>query len=870
MPLQKLQFRPGVNREGTTLSNEGGWFDCDKIRFRSGYPEKIGGWQRDGGSAATTDPVTTLVSTSGLTTAATVTSGTGSYWGIAKAMWNWINLTGYNLLSVGTNLKYYIQNSSGGAYNDVTPIRLTNAGVANAFTTTNTSTTVTVNDPGHGAQVGDFVNITSVSGAVNGIPAADLTGEFQVQSVVSNNKYTVIAKSAATSTSTSAVTATFNYQLTTGNTTFTYGVGWGVGGWGGSSGPAAASTINGGTAVTASSTTPITLLSVTGYNNGAASMTTSTISATGVLTVGTLASGTIYVGMVVTGTGVDPGTYIISNVSGTGTGSIWNTNTTTAVASTTITGGGGVVFIGIETITYTAIAGSTLAGTITRGVGSTPTSAHADGEVVSQFASTATGWGISAPLGLGVPVQLRLWSQSNYGEDLVFNPRGSAMYYWANNSNPNIYDRGQIIKANALPTTTYGVTTKNGTFYPDATCPSVANFVLVSDASRFTFAFGCNDPTGVYATTAQDPMQVRWSDQNTLVTWTPSIANQAGGIRLSHGSAIVTAIQTRQEILVITDAAIYSFQYLGAPYVWGSQILADNISIVSPNAVQVVNNVTYWMGTDKFYMYSGRVETLPCALRQYIYGNINLNESFQIHCGTNEGYNEIWWFYPSITGTTSAGENSTGTSDNPNVLIDRYVIYNHLERTWYYGTMDGTNVRPRTAWLDSPLRAEPMAAIGYTANNSSGVPATYTNGAVVYHETTVDNNETSTPVAITAYVQSSDFDIGDGHNFGFIWRLIPDITFDGSTSAAPSTNFTVRPRQNPGANYGSSDNPFVNSAQSYAGTTTYNVQQFTQQVFVRIRGRQMAFRISSTDANGLGVQWQLGVPRIDVRPDGRR
>jgi len=866
MPLQKLQFRPGVNREGTTLSNEGGWFDCDKIRFRSGYPEKIGGWQRDGGSTAITESVTTLVATSGLTTAATVTSGTGAFWGVAKAMWNWINLTGYNLLAVGTNLKYYIQNSSGGAYNDVTPIRLTSAGVANAFTTTNLSTTVTVNDPGHGAQAGDFVNITSVSGAVNGIPAASLTGEFQVQSVTSNNTYTITAGGAATSTGTSAVTATFNYQLTTGNTTFTYGTGWGVGGWGGSSGPAAASTISGGTAVTASSTTPITLASVTGYNNGAASMTTSTISATGVLTVGTLASGTIYVGMVVTGTGVDPGTYILSNVSGTGTGSIWNTNTTTAVASTTITGSGGIVFIGTEAITYTAIAGSTLAGTITRGVGSTPTSAHADGEVVYQFSSTATGWGLSAPAGLGVGIQLRLWSQSNYGEDLVFNPRGGAMYYWANNGNPNIYDRGQILKANPGGNV-YGVTTKSTTFYPDATCPSIANFILVSDASRFTFAFGCNDPSATLFSAAQDPMLVRWSDQNTLVTWTPSITNQAGDVRLSHGSTIITAIQTRQEILVLTDSAIYSFQYLGAPYVWNSQILGDNISIASPNAISTVNNVTYWMGTDKFYMYSGRVETLPCALRQYIYGNINLQESYQIHSGTNEGYNEIWWFYPSITGTKEDGTNSTGTAGNPNVLIDRYVIFNHLERTWYYGTMNGSDVRPRTAWLDSPLRAEPIGAIGYTANNSAGLPASYTNGAVVYHETTVDNNETSTPTAIDAYVQSSDFDIGDGHNFGFVWRLIPDITFDGSSAAAPTAYFTVRPRQNPGANYGTSNNPSVESAQSYANTTTYNVQQFTQQVFVRIRGRQMAFKISSSD---LGTQWQLGAPRIDVRPDGRR
>ena len=710
MPLQKLQFRPGVNREGTTLSNEGGWYDCDKIRFRSGYPEKVGGWQRDGGLAATTEPVTTLVATSGLTTAAVPPDG--AFWGVAKAMWNWINLTGYNLLAVGTNLKYYIQNSSGGAYNDITPIRSTNATVANAFTTTNTSSTVTVNDPGHGAQAGDFVNITSVSGTVNGITAAQLTGEFQIQTVTSNNTYTIIAGGTATSTGTSAVTATFNYQLTTGNTTFTYGTGWGVGGWGG---------------VT------------TGYSS--------------------------------------------------------------------------------------------------------------------------TGWGSPAPAGLGVGVQLRLWSQSNYGEDLVFNPRGSAMYYWANNANPNIYDRGQIIKAGTA------VATKSGSFTPDATCPSLVNFVLVSDSSRFTFAFGCNDPTGVYATTAQDPMQVRWSDQNTLATWQPLITNQAGGVRLSHGSTVVTAIQTRQEVLVITDSAIYSFQYLGAPYVWGNQLLADNISISSPNAISVVNNVAYWMGTDKFYMYSGRVETLPCALRQYIYGNINLQESFQIHSGTNEGYNEIWWFYPSITGTTATGENGTGTAGSPNILIDRYVIYNHLERTWYYGTMNGSTVRPRTAWLDSPLRTEPMAAIGYTANNSSGVPATYTNGAVVYHETTVDNNETSTPVAIDAYVQSSDFDIGDGHNFGFVWRLIPDITFDGSSSAAPSVNFTVRPRQNPGSNYGTSNNPSVESAQSYASTTTYNVQQFTQQVFVRIRGRQMAFKISSSD---LGTQWQLGSPRIDVRPDGRR
>lgn len=709
MPLQKLQMRPGVNREGTTLSNEGGWFDCDKVRFRSGYPEKIGGWQADSGSYYATVPTTTLTATSGTTTAAVPTSA--AYWGIAKSLWNWINLTGYNLLAVGTNLKYYIQNSSGGAYNDITPIRLTNTATANAFTTATSTnlggyTTITVTDAGHGAQVGDFVNISSVSGAVNGVSAAQLTGEFQVVTYVSSSQYTIRVAGTAASSSTPAVSGTFNYQLTTGNTTYTYGTGWGAGGWSG---------------VT------------TGYAN--------------------------------------------------------------------------------------------------------------------------TGWGSPASGGLGIGVQLRLWSQSTYGEDLIINPRGGAMYYWANNASANVYDRAQIIKAAT------GVVTKSGTYTPDSSCPSVANFVLVSDASRFTFAFGTNDPTGVYATVAQDPLQIRWSDQNTVATWAPSITNQAGGIRLSHGSSIVTAVQTRQEILVLTDSAIYSLQYLGAPYVWGSQLLADNVSIVSPNSVAVVNNVTYWMGADKFYMYSGRVETLPCALRQYIYGNINLTEAFQIHCGTNEGFNEIWWFYPSQTGTTSDGGNGTGTAGTPNSFIDRYVIYNHLERTWYYGTMNGTDVRSRTAWLDSPLRAEPIGAIGYNSGSS------YTNGAVVYHETTVDNNETTTPIAISSYCQSSDFDIGDGHNFGFVWRLIPDLTFDGSTSVAPAAYFTVRPRQNPGANYGSSDNPSVVSANSYATTTTYNVQQFTQQVYVRIRGRQMAFKISST---ALGTQWQLGAPRIDVRPDGRK
>jgi hypothetical protein len=668
MPLQKLQFRPGVNREGTTLANEGGWFDCDKVRWRSGFPEKIGGWVRDAGTTESS--------------AATLQPPTGAYWGVCRSMRNWSTLAGSNLLSLGTNLKYYIQNSTGGYLHDITPIRDVNAVASNAFTTNvATPTVVVVNDTGHGAQTGDFVTISGVAGAVNGVPAASLNTEFQITYLTANTYRITLASGAATSSGTTGA-ATFTYQITAGLDVYSTLFGWSAGTWGGQ-----------------------------------------------------------------------------------------------------VVGG------------------------------------------------TNTGWGLAAT-GIGVGQQLRLWSEANYGEDLIFSPRGGALYYWEVNANPNIFNRGVLMAAG---TTVGGVPL-------DSTCPSIVNMVMVSDASRFTIAFGTNDPSGVYFPAVQDPLLIRWSNQEDYGTWIPAITNQAGDYRLSSGSQIVTAKQTRQEILVWTDAAIYSMQYLGPPYVWGFQIMEDNISIAGPNVVSTASNVTYWMGADKFYMYSGRVETLPCSVRQYVYDNINMDQSYQFFSGTNEGYNEIWWFYCSVTGA-----NGTGTASNPNNLIDRYVVFNHLERTWYYGNM------ARTFWLDSPLRSQPVAA-AY-------------NGLFVYHETGNDDGTTNPPSPIVSYCQSSDFDIGDGHNFGLVSRIIPDLTFDGSDSATPTAVFTVRPRQNPGANYGASDSPEVNSVNNYSGQRYYNVQQFTQYVYVRIRGRQMAFRVGSND---LGTAWQLGAPRLDVRPDGRR
>ncbi len=725
MPLQKLQFRPGVNREGTTLANEGGWFECDKIRFRSGFPEKIGGWVLDIGTAEST-----------------LQPPSGSYWGVCRSMWNWNTLAGNNLLGLGTNLKFYIQNGPDGFFYDITPIRDTNTGVTNAFTTVNGSTTVTVNDPGHGAQTGDFVTISAVGGAVNGIPAAALNREFQI-TYLNSNQYNIAVSSPATSSGT-AGTATFTYQINTGLETYTVATGWGAGTWG-------------------------------GYALGSAT----------------------------TALNEDLDT----------------SETSIDVVDASVLTASGTIVIGTESITYSGVSTNTLTGCV-RGANGTTASTHLTGATVTQVTSAFSGWGVSSTTG-GVGQQLRLWSQSNYGEDLIFNPRGGALYYWAANANPNVFDRGVVMKAGD---------TVNGAVM-ESTAPSVANLVMVSDSSRFVIAFGTNDPTGVYATVAQDPLQIRWSNQEQYNIWTPDVTNQAGDYRLSRGSEIVAAQQTRQEILVWTDAAVYSMQYLGPPYVWGFQIMGDNISIAGPNVAATANNVTYWMGTDKFYMYSGRVETLPCTLRQYVFQDINLVQSYQFFASTSEGYNEIWWFYCSANSTT----------------IDKYVVFNHLERTWYYGTL------ARTAWLDSPLREVPMSA-GY-------------NGQLIYQETGNDDGTTTPASPIEAFCQSSDFDIGDGHNFGIVWRIIPDVTFDGSTSAAPSLDFTVRPRQNPGTNYGTSDSPTITSGNNYIGQRTYNVQQFTEYAYVRIRGRQMAFRISSND---LGVAWQLGTPRIDVRPDGRR
>ena len=618
MPLQKILFKPGVNRENTRYTTEGGWYDCDKVRFRQGTPEKIGGWVR---ISATT------------------------FLGVCRSLWNWVTLGSQNLLGVGTNLKFYIEN--GGAYNDITPIRATLTLANNPFSTVNGSTTVTVTDAAGGYANGAFVTFSGAT-AVGGLT---LNGQYQITIPgAATTTYEITAASAASSTA-----------------------------------------VGGGAAVSAA------------YQ-------------------------------------INPGPEYAVPLSGWGAGA-W--------------------------------------GSGTWGIGSASTDA------------------------------LRIWNQNNFGQNLVFGPRGGALYYW--DAATSLTTRGVLVSSLAGAS---GV-------------PLYQNFLLVSDVSRFVLVFGTNE----LGDTILDPMLIRWSDQEDVVEWTPSITNQAGSVRLSHGSKIVTAVQSRQEIVVWTDSSLYSLQYLGPPYVWSTQLLADSVSIVGPNAATIASGVTYWMGIDKFYKYDGRTQTLRCDLREYIFSDINTAQYEQVFAAPNEGFNEVWFFYCSAGSFT----------------VDKYVVYNYEEDIWYYGSM------ARTAWLDSGLRNFPLAA-------------TY-NYNVVNHEQGVDDNATGTILPIEAYISSSQFDIGDGHNFGFVWRVLPDITFRGSTAASPQATMYLLPLQNSGSGY--NDPASVASTNSGAVTRTavIPVEQFTGQINTRVRGRQMAFKIDST---ALGVTWQLGAPRMDIRSDGRR
>ena len=835
--LQVLQLRPGVNREGTSYAGEGGYYACDKIRFRSGLPEKLGGW---------------------------VPYGSGEYQGVCRHYAEWVSLSSYYLLGVGTNLKYYIL--TGNKYYDITPIRQTDTGLSNPFypiystlsasiTATDTTIFVTsgssfdnatpyvikigseeiyvqsaggttltgcirgyngttaashssgavvssswvaVLDPGNGATVNDFVTFSGAT-AFGPYTAADLNAEYQIKGVTGSYIiFDIGVQSIASANGGGTVTAA--YQIYTGLPYTETLSGWGSGPWEGLPLGAGATTLS------------------------------STIN-----------------DVVTTIPVVDASTFAAS----------------------------GYAIIESEIIQYSGKTSNTLTG-VTRGISGNATGHMAGIGVNGVVYSVGTrGWG-TGYAGGGFAFELRLWSASNYGQDLFFNPRNGGIYFWSAATSLNAAGQvtgrgtnitsttfsnislgaivvGNVYAIRSLGTTTQlqwntlagtsGVTYAGGDIFTCATTiaagygsgvvydpaiPSVSAIVLTTD-ERHVIAYGCND--AVAGSLTQDPMFIAWCDQEQPQVWYPTVTNTAGSYRLTYGSRIIATVKTRQEILVFTDTALYSQQYLGAPYVYGFNPISVDITIVGQNAAASTNGITYWMGQDKFYAYSGRVDTLPCALRQYVFDDINSDQLELVYCGTNEKYNEVWWFYPS------AGS----------VVNDKYVVYNYLEKLWYYGLIE------RSAWFDSHIIGNPVAAVGQIT---------------VQHETGCDDGSVNPPQAIHAYIETSDFDLGDGgYQFSFVKRIIPDVDFIGSVNTDPSVIMTVKARNYPGQGVAG-----LTTAQNVSGAVagkevTTQVFNYTQQIWVRIRGRQLSFRVESED---LGVKWQLGVPRLEIQSDGRK
>ena len=630
MPLAKFQFRPGINREITNYSNEGGWFDGDKIRFRFGYPEKIGGWER---------------------------KSSKSFLGFCRALHPWVTLSNEQYIGVGTSLKYYIER--GGGYNDITPLRDTTAAGDVTFAATDGSSTLTVTDVAHGAVAGDFVTFSGAVSLGGQITAAILNQEYEIDSIVDADTYTITARAVAT-----VEAITINGQYTP---------------------------------------TPVAADSSDSGDGGAAVI----------------------------------GAYQIN--------------------------------VGLDT----AVSGA--------------------GWGVGTWSRGAWGSASNQPI---VTNQLRLWSHDNFGEDLLMNVRDGGIYYWDSSA-------GLSTRAVALST----LSGANAT-------PTIAKQVLVSDRDRHVIAFGC-DPEATPGT--QDPLTIRFSSQESLTDWAATATNTAGELRLGSGSEIVRAVETRQQILVLTDTTLYAMQYLGPPFTFGVGAISENISILSPNAVVAIDDAVFWMGNSEFYAYTGRVENLPCSVRDYVFDDFNQDQALKVTAALNSANTEIWWFYPS-----AASENN-----------DRYVVFNYGEKAWYYGELS------RTAWIDRGIFDNPIAAS--------------TDHYLYLQEIGFDDGSTNPASAISAYVQSSPIDIGDGQQFMFISRLLPDLSFLNSTAASPTATFTTAVR-----NY---------QQGSFSASTASTFTPSTEQFFLRLRGRQMTMRVGS---DGLGTTWRLGSPRYDLRPDGRR
>jgi hypothetical protein len=714
MPFTKLQFKPGIVSDVTAYTNEGGFVDGNLVRFRLGFPEKFGGWAK---------------------------RSSNTYQGKARRLHNWVALDGSDFLGVGTHLKYYIE--EGNTFNDITPIRVTTGAGDITFAATNGSTTITVTDAAHGANVNDFVTFSGAASLGGTITATVLNIEYQIVSIVSSNTYTITSAIAANASDSgngggSVVGA---YQLNTGTDTTVGGTGWGAGQFGGTTDEALATQLN---EALDNSETAVDVDDETGMNTA-----------------------------------------------------------------------NDVILVDQELMLVSATSDDNTM-TVTRGHSGTDAATHADNTLVRLAVgnSIATddfvGWGSAASVTV-TGNQIRLWSHDNFGEDLIINPINGGLFYW---DRTNGFARAIELSATS-------------TFSGEASVPQVAKQIIVSDQDRHVIAFGCDgigaNSSATQGDGVQDPLLIRFSSQENPVDWFPTATNTAGDLRLGGGSTFVQAVETKQLILVFTNKTLHAMKFIGPPFTFGLQELSKNITIMSPFSAIAVEDAVFWMGVDTFYIYSGgQTVQLPCTVKDKVFLDFNFEEKDKVHVGSNSEFGEIIWFYPT------AGQTE----------VDSYVIYNYLEKIWYYGTLS------RDAWLDRGIRTLPMA----------------TGSSLLYnHESGFDDDGS----AMTSFVESGSIDIGDGDKFLFLKQVIPDITFNGSTATNPSVAFTMKARNNPGV--------APRNDQTTQGTTTREapstVEQFTEKLDYRLRGRSFSLRIDST---ALGTKYKLGSPRVDLRPDGRR
>ena len=710
MPLTKLQFKPGINREITAYSNEGGWVDCDKIRFRFGYAEKFGGWEK-------------------LTTS--------TYEGTARRLHNWLALDGSNFLGVGTHLKYYIE--EGGLFNDITPIRKSTTN-STTFSATNGSANITVTENNHGAAENDFVIFSGAATLGGLITASILNAEHKIVNIINGNSYTITVSSAANASDTGNGGGGTDavYLINAGLDSQVGGTGWGAGLFGGTTANAVTTTIaEAGNAEFSNSDTTLTVANS------------------------------------------NPGHQIAAD---------------------------DFILIEEEILKVTNVSSNDL--TVVRAQSGTSASAHAHETIVrlsvgnDSSSDDFTGWGIAAES--GTTREIRTWSHDNFGEDLFINPRDEAVYRWD--------------KTNGLTTRAVEISTISSA----ENAPTVAKQIMVDE--NHLIAFGTN----IYGTSTQDPLLIRFSDDENQLLFTVRSGSAANFLTIGSGSEFIQAIKTKREILVWTDVSLHSLRYIGYPLYYGIDQITSSITIMGPKAAVAVEDAVFWMGKDNFYVYAGGTKTLPCTVKDKVFLDFNNEQADKVVAGVNSEYTEVIWFYPSESNSLSNG----GTGD-----IDKYVIYNYGQGIWYFGTL------ARTAWIDRGIRQFPIAA---------GSPNLFN------HETGFDDDGS----AMSSFIESAPMDIGDGDKFTLVQKVIPDLTFDGSTSqSSPAANFTLKARNEPGENYSNT------SAGTATRTSTSPVETFTNQLNLRARGRSFALRV---DSDALGVKWRLGSPRVSIRPDGRR